>query len=360
MFTKVGEDPFGEVAIAELRDFGVDTRFVGVEPGTVTPLAFAVLDPPEDPQLLFRRDPPVPDFQLPPGRRRPRDRRRRADPVGDRRARCRRSRARRRRAGDAPAPARAGATRCSTSTTGRRSGARARRRRRGSAQPSSTRRSRSGNREECAVAVGTDDPREAAARLRAKGVELAIVKLGGDGVLLSSEQAEQLIEPPQIEVVCGLGRGRRVRRRALPRAAGRMAARAHDRVRQRGRRDRRLAAVVLAGDAVRAGGRRDVGRSAAPDGGALVESRRHEHDRETEDHGGASRPPRPPANRRRRDRLRLARPGAHALAAPDPDAVREPRVRRRARRVQRPAAGAVGAGDRLVRIQACDRRPGRR
>ena len=63
-YTKVGDDPFGEVALAELRDFGVDTRFVGVEPGTVTPLAFAVLDPPENPQLLFRRDPPVPDFQL--------------------------------------------------------------------------------------------------------------------------------------------------------------------------------------------------------------------------------------------------------------------------------------------------------
>src|ERR1700733_14775040 len=66
VFTKVGADPFGQVAIGELRDFGVDTRFVSVEPGTVTPLAFAVLDPPEDPQLWFRRDPPVPDFQLRP------------------------------------------------------------------------------------------------------------------------------------------------------------------------------------------------------------------------------------------------------------------------------------------------------
>ena len=66
VFTKVGEDPFGEVAIGELQDFGVDTRYVSAEPGTVTPLAFAVLDPPEDPQLLFRRDPPVPDFQLRP------------------------------------------------------------------------------------------------------------------------------------------------------------------------------------------------------------------------------------------------------------------------------------------------------
>jgi 5-dehydro-2-deoxygluconokinase len=64
-----------------------------------------------------------------------------------------------------------------------------------------------GNREECAVAVGSDDPHEAAARLRACGIELAIVKLGGDGVLLSSGEGERLIGPPRVEVVCGLGAG---------------------------------------------------------------------------------------------------------------------------------------------------------
>ena len=62
--TKVGEDPLGEVALAELREFGVDLRYAAVEPGTVTPVAFALLDPPEDPKLWFRRDPPVPDFQI--------------------------------------------------------------------------------------------------------------------------------------------------------------------------------------------------------------------------------------------------------------------------------------------------------
>ena len=67
LYTKVGADPFGEVAVQELRDFGVDTAFVGVEAEGVTPLAFAVLDPPEDPKLHFRRQPPVPDFQLRPG-----------------------------------------------------------------------------------------------------------------------------------------------------------------------------------------------------------------------------------------------------------------------------------------------------
>jgi 5-dehydro-2-deoxygluconokinase len=205
VFTKVGEDPFGEVAIGELRDFGVDTRYVSAEPGTVTPLAFAVLDPPEDPQLLFRRDPPVPDFQL-----RPAD----VDAAT---------------VADVPilwVTAGALSQEPSASTVAGMLAVRARRRhtvldldyrptfwrsreeasaRIGAAVEHAT--IAVGNREECAVAVGTDDPREAAERLRAKGVDLAVVKLGGDGVLLSSEQGERLIEPPRIEVLCGLGAG---------------------------------------------------------------------------------------------------------------------------------------------------------
>jgi len=205
VFTKVGEDPFGAVALGELRGFGVDTRYVSVEPGTVTPLAFAVLDPPGDPQLLFRRDPPVPDFQL------------RPDDVDA--------------ATVAEVPilwvtASALSNEPSASTVAGMLTARRRRRhtvldldyrptfwrsraeaseRIGAAVDSAT--IAVGNREECAVAVGTDDPREAAARLRAKGVELAVVKLGGDGVLLSSDQGERLIEPPPIQVLCGLGAG---------------------------------------------------------------------------------------------------------------------------------------------------------
>jgi len=205
VFTKVGEDPFGEVAIGQLRDFGVDIRFVGVEPGTVTPLAFAVLDPPADPQLLFRRDPPVPDFQLRPGDVDPATVTEVAilwvtasalsqDPSASTAAGMLQARGRRRHTvldldyrptfwrSRADASARIGAA-VEHATIA------------------------VGNREECAVAVGTEDPREAAARLRAKGAEVAIVKLGGDGVLLSSAQAERLLEPPPIEVLCGLGAG---------------------------------------------------------------------------------------------------------------------------------------------------------
>jgi 5-dehydro-2-deoxygluconokinase len=205
VYTKVGADPFGEVAIAELRDFGVDTRYVAAEPGTVTPLAFGLLDPPEDPPLLFRREPPAPDLQLRLGEV---DREMvttvpmlwvtgsslSQEPSRSTVEAMLEARARRRhtvldldyRPSFWPSPEEARSTV-------------------GAALDHAT--IAVGNREECAVAVGSDDPAEAAARLRRRGVELAIVKLGGDGVLLSSDEGERLLEPPAIEVLCGLGAG---------------------------------------------------------------------------------------------------------------------------------------------------------
>jgi 5-dehydro-2-deoxygluconokinase len=205
LYTKVGTDPFGDVAVQELRDFGVDVSYVGVEPDGVTPLAFAVLDPPEDPQLHFRRQPPVPDFQL--------------------------------RSGEVPASvvAETGvlwisggalAQEPSRSTVQEMLDARGRRSRTvldldyrpsfwrdreeasqviGEAVHHAT--IAVGNREECAVAVGTGDPRQAAARLLERGVELAIVKLGGDGVLLADREGERMVAAAPIEVLCGLGAG---------------------------------------------------------------------------------------------------------------------------------------------------------
>jgi len=203
LYTKVGADPFGSVALQELLDFGVDTTFVGVEPEGVTPLAFAVLDPPEDPQLHFRRQPPVPDFQL--------------------------------HSGEVPAAVVAGVGVLWIS-----GGALAQEPCRSTVREMLVMRGRAthtildldyrpsfwrdreeasatigaaidhatiavGNREECAVAVGTQDPREAAARLLARGVQLAIVKLGGDGVLLADSGGERTVPPAPIEVLCGLG-----------------------------------------------------------------------------------------------------------------------------------------------------------
>ncbi|MHB8657919.1 MAG: 5-dehydro-2-deoxygluconokinase [Solirubrobacteraceae bacterium] len=205
VFTKVGGDPFGEVALAELREFGVDTRFAGVEKRALTPLAFAVLDPPEDPQLLFRREPPAPDLQL------------RADDLDLRTA------------SDVPLLWISGgalSAQPSAGTVERILQARARRRhtildldyrpsfwhsrddasaRIGAAVQLAT--VAVGNREECAVAVGSANPHEAASRLLERGVELAIVKLGGNGVLFADRNGEHHIEPPEIEVLCGLGAG---------------------------------------------------------------------------------------------------------------------------------------------------------
>lgn len=203
--TKVGGDPFGEVAIGELREFGVDLRYVGIKEGLVTPLAFAVLDPPEDPKLLFRREPPVPDFQL------------EAGDVGlDVTA-------------EVPLLWISGgalAQEPSASTVEAMLRARGRREHtvldldyrptfwssRDAASPRigaaiSHATVAVGNREECEVAVGTGEPREAAARLLDRGVGLAIVKLGGDGVLLATADEQRLIAPPAIDVLCGLGAG---------------------------------------------------------------------------------------------------------------------------------------------------------
>jgi 5-dehydro-2-deoxygluconokinase len=205
VYTKVGSDPFGEVALAELREFGVDVRFAQAEEELLTPLAFAVLDPPEDPQLLFRREPPVPDLQL--------------------------------RAGEVPAAlvrdvpvlwisAGALSAEPSASTVEAMLTARGRRRHTildldyrpsfwSSPEEASARIGAAvgratvavGNREECAVAVGSTDPPEAARRLLQRGVELAVVKLGGDGVLAATESEQHLISPPAIDVLCGLGAG---------------------------------------------------------------------------------------------------------------------------------------------------------
>ncbi len=205
VFTKVGSDPFGEVALAELRAFGVDVRFAGVLEDAVTPLAFAVLDPPEDPELLFRREPPVPDFEL------------RADEVDEDTVR------------EVPVLWISGgalAREPSRSTVQGMLRARARRvhtildldyrpsfwRSReeasatiGAAVDSCT--IAVGNREECDVAVGSHDPHDAASRLLERGVELAIVKLGAGGVLLADRDVEQTIAPAPIDVLCGLGAG---------------------------------------------------------------------------------------------------------------------------------------------------------
>jgi 5-dehydro-2-deoxygluconokinase len=64
-----------------------------------------------------------------------------------------------------------------------------------------------GNRAEVAVAVGTDDPEEAARRLLARGVELALVKQGADGVLVATSDGVSTVPAHVVTVVNGLGAG---------------------------------------------------------------------------------------------------------------------------------------------------------
>ena len=64
-----------------------------------------------------------------------------------------------------------------------------------------------GNRAECEVAVGTADPDEAARRLLARGLEIAVVKLGGDGVIVATAEGSTVVPAQPVEVVCGLGAG---------------------------------------------------------------------------------------------------------------------------------------------------------
>lgn len=205
VFTKVGQDPQGEYVRHRLGELGVDTTYVGVSPGLHTPLAFAVLDPPEDPPLVFYRDPIAPDLTI-----------ETTDidlDVVD----------------DVPVFWITGtgvSTEPSASTILTLCAHRGRRahtvvdldyRAMLWASEDDARRAIPqlldfatvvvGNRTECDIAVSTTDPDTAADRLLARGVSLAIVKMGGDGVLVATPDTRVKVPPFPIQVYCGLGAG---------------------------------------------------------------------------------------------------------------------------------------------------------
>jgi 5-dehydro-2-deoxygluconokinase len=64
-----------------------------------------------------------------------------------------------------------------------------------------------GNRVECEIAVGSGDPDAAASALLDRGIELALIKLGGDGVLVANREARARVPRQDVTVVCGLGAG---------------------------------------------------------------------------------------------------------------------------------------------------------
>lgn len=64
-----------------------------------------------------------------------------------------------------------------------------------------------GNREECAVAVGDGTPDEQADRLLDAGVQIAVVKMGSQGVLAKTADSRIVSAPTPVETQNGLGAG---------------------------------------------------------------------------------------------------------------------------------------------------------
>lgn len=210
VLTKVGDDGFGSFVRKALIEFGVDPAYVGTAPDLHTPVVFCELNPPEDPPLLFYRDPIAPDLTLT-----------EQDVPWD-------------VVVDVPL---LWVTGTGVSVEPARSTQLAMLTRRGRPPVGSGRHTVLdldwrpmfwpspqhaqaeyaamldhvdvvvGNRAEVEVAVGTSDPVAAADRLLSAGVRLALIKKGGDGVLVATADGMTTVAPHRVEVVCGLGAG---------------------------------------------------------------------------------------------------------------------------------------------------------
>jgi len=210
VLTKVGPDGFGDYVRQALKGFDVDPSYVGTAGGLLTPVVFCELDPPEDPPLLFYRLPVAPDLTLEPAE----------VPwrvvtdvpilwvtgtgVSVEPARSTQLEMLARRGRPAPGSGRHTVLDLDW---------------RGMFWPSAEEARAQydrmldavtvvvGNRDEVEVAVGTREPHDAADQLLARGVELALVKMGGDGVLVATPEERTVVPPHRVDVVCGLGAG---------------------------------------------------------------------------------------------------------------------------------------------------------
>ncbi len=205
LLTKVGSDALGQYIVNKLNTWNVDTQFVSSEQNGLTPVVLAALDPPEDPKLIFHRQPNAPDTNsvassVP------------ASLINDCAvfwmSGCALShgetakssmqwlaqRSRKKHTvidldyrpsfwssiDAAGVAARAAIAHCSVVV---------------------------GNKTECEMAIGLTDPDKIADKFLADGVSLAIVKLGAEGVMLATAEERIRISPLKIKLVCGLGSG---------------------------------------------------------------------------------------------------------------------------------------------------------
>lgn len=205
VITRVGADPFGDYVRLALREFGVDASRVGTHPTLRTPIVFCELFPPDDFPILFYRQPTAPDMTL--------------------------------EATDLDLEEIASVPLFWTTGTGlseepSRSATLAALDARGrtgitvfdldyrpvfwSSEQEAGRQGREavaratvavGGRAEAEPLVGDRSPSDTARALLALGAELAVVKLGPEGVLAATADEEMVVPPIQVEVVNGLGAG---------------------------------------------------------------------------------------------------------------------------------------------------------
>jgi 5-dehydro-2-deoxygluconokinase len=205
VITKVGDDPFGPYVRQALAEFGVDASRVGTDPDLRTPIVFCEIFPPDRFPILFYRQPKAPDMNLT------------LDDVDrDEVARVPLFWTTGTGLSDEP----------SRSTTL----AALRARPRGaltvhdldyrpvfwSSEEEARRLGREalrhatvavGNVAEVAVVVGELTPEDAAEALVELGVDVAVVKLGEEGVLARTRDERVSVPPIAVEVLCGLGAG---------------------------------------------------------------------------------------------------------------------------------------------------------
>jgi 5-dehydro-2-deoxygluconokinase len=204
--TKVGDDGFGTYVRSALRGFGVDDRFVGTDPELRTPIVFCELFPPDRFPLLFYRQPTAPDIRI---------RLEELDLEAIERAAVFWTTG----TGLSAEPSRT-ATLAALTKRGRKRftvhdldyrpmlwprASEASELQRRALQLATV---AVGNREEAEVAVGGGHPADIARRLLELGPELAIVKLGGEGVVVAwGDDDIECVPAFPVEVVNGLGAG---------------------------------------------------------------------------------------------------------------------------------------------------------
>ncbi|MBC49578.1 MAG: 5-dehydro-2-deoxygluconokinase [Ilumatobacter sp.] len=205
VINRVGDDAFGAYVRQGLRKFGVHDKFISTDPDLLTPVVFCELKPPEEPSIYFYREPRGPDMDISvadmpmsaidsaplfwlAGSRFAEEPSRSAA-MAALEARSRKQHTvidldYRPMFWDSPAQAAEyispSIDHCTVAV---------------------------GNKDECEIAVGTRLPDEAADRMLERGVQIAIVKQGGDGVMVATAESRTVVDPIRVPVVCGLGAG---------------------------------------------------------------------------------------------------------------------------------------------------------